>query len=163
MKRLIVLRHGTAEQPEFGRSDFERELTQSGQAEALRVGQTLLERQLIPDVIVSSSARRAVATAQQVALGCKFDRAVIEHSELYSAGVEAILNVIRTSISDNASTALIVGHNPGFAYIIELFGQEFVSLPPAGWAAINLNVESWTEVDRNVESNVTDYATPKST
>jgi phosphohistidine phosphatase len=162
MKRLIVLRHGTAEQPKFGHSDFDRELTKRGEDDSLRVGEVLLERDLKPDVIVSSAAKRAFTTAKRVADGCGFERAVIEHSELYSASLSIILNVIRTSISDTASTALIVGHNPGFHYTIEHFGGSDISLPPTAWASIELQVESWTDVDREIESDVTNFWTPNS-
>ena len=162
MKRLIVLRHGKAEQPVSGHSDFDRELTQRGRDDATRVGEVLFERKLTPDSIISSSAKRAITTAQRVAKSCGFKPDVIELADLYSAGIVAILNVIRTSIPSDATTALIVGHNPGLEYLIELFSLTYQSLPPAGWALINLRIENWSDIDRNTESDIPDLWIPGS-
>lgn len=162
MKRLIVLRHGKAERPVSGRSDFDRELTQRGHDDATRVGEVLFERRLTPDSIISSSAKRAITTAQRVAENCGFKPDVNVRADLYSAGIVAILNVIRTSIPSDATTALIVGHNPGLEYLIELFSLTYRSLPPAGWALINLKIENWSDVDRNTESDMPDLWIPGS-
>ena len=161
MKRLVVLRHGTAESPAHGKSDFDRQLVEIGKQNAARVGQVLIDRVLMPDVIITSSAARAKTTANIVATSCQFQNAVIEHAQLYSASVAEILDVLRTGVSESAATALIVGHNPGFEYVLELFGSEFVSLPPAGWGAVDLDVEAWSDVDRSTTGVLTEFWTPQ--
>src|SRR5689334_12664394 len=65
MKTLLILRHGKAESKgkETVESDHPRTLTDRGRAEAEAQGQMLAKRNVIPDLIVASDARRAYQTA----------------------------------------------------------------------------------------------------
>ena len=63
MKTLLVLRHAKSSWKNPGQSDHERPLNKRGLAAAPRMGQLLAEQQLIPEIILCSTAERARQTA----------------------------------------------------------------------------------------------------
>lgn len=159
MKTLIVLRHAKSEHPP-GVADFDRSLNDRGKRDALRVGEVLLERGLKPDVIVSSSARRARKTAVRAAGTCGYDRVIVETEDLYEAGPWDIITVIQ-QIPENAATALIVGHNPGFWGVVQRLGGSIDQFPTAAWAHISLPVEAWGEVTEMTRGELVELWYPK--
>ena len=63
MKTLYVLRHGQAVRDDQASSDFERELTPRGEAEARQAAAHLQQRAQPPSLVLTSSASRARQTA----------------------------------------------------------------------------------------------------
>ena len=68
MKTLLALRHAKSSWGNANLTDFERPLNKRGQRDAPRMGELLKERDLTPDLIITSSAERALATAEAVAM-----------------------------------------------------------------------------------------------
>lgn len=159
MKTLIVLRHAKSEHLP-GVADFDRGLNGRGQHDALHVGEVLCDRGLIPDVIVSSSARRARRTAARVAKTSGFDRDIIETEDLYEAGVWKVITVIQ-QIPEDAVVALIVGHNPGFWSLVQTLAGAIDQFPTAAWAQIRLPVEFWAEVTDLTRGELVELWYPK--
>ena len=58
-KRLLVLRHAKSDWNEADLPDHERPLNGRGKREAPRVGKSLRQSDRVPDLIISSTARRA--------------------------------------------------------------------------------------------------------
>lgn len=159
MKTLIVLRHAKSEHPP-GVADFDRSLNDRGKRDAQRVGEVLLERGLTPDIIVSSAARRARNTAVRVAQTCGFDSNVVETEDLYEAGPWDIVTVVQ-QIPEDAATALIVGHNPGFWSIANRFTGEIDHFPTAAWASIQVPIEFWAEIGEMTRGELAEFWYPK--
>ncbi len=159
MKSLIVLRHAKSEHPP-GVADFDRSLNDRGKRDAVRVGEVLLERGLKPDVIVSSSARRARKTAERAARACGHDRAIVETEDIYEAGPWDIITVIQ-QIPEDAATAMIVGHNPGFWSLVQTLGGAIDQFPTAAWAQLRLPVEFWGEVSEMTRGELVELWYPK--
>ena len=67
MKRLTLMRHANAQWKDPQISDFDRPLNRRGNSEAEAMGRRLLELQLVPTSLLSSTARRAEQTADIVA------------------------------------------------------------------------------------------------
>ena len=63
MKELFILRHAEAVSAKYNASDFDRQLSKDGLLEARQLGKRCNEAHLLPSVIYSSSARRALTTA----------------------------------------------------------------------------------------------------
>ncbi|MFB3041695.1 MAG: histidine phosphatase family protein, partial [Candidatus Poribacteria bacterium] len=67
MKTLLILRHAKSswEHPEL--TDHDRPLNKRGKRDAPRMGKLLRVQGLVPDLIMSSTAKRARSTAKTVA------------------------------------------------------------------------------------------------
>ncbi|MFM7783685.1 MAG: SixA phosphatase family protein, partial [Gammaproteobacteria bacterium] len=95
MKRLILCRHAKSSWANPGQEDIDRPLNERGKRNAPEMARRLRERGEVPALIVSSPARRALATARLMAeeLGIARDAIVIEDT-LYEASVDAWRRVI---------------------------------------------------------------------
>ena len=160
MKQLIVLRHGKAERPDGAVSDYNRGLTARGKRDAERVGEVLVQNGYIPELIITSSARRARGTAKRA--GQAFDPVVepIETEELYLVGVHDILGIVRT-IPEQTSTAMIVGHNPGFGELVDRKGGPIDAFPTAAFGVIEFDIDVWGEADVRSPAQLAMFWSPK--
>jgi phosphohistidine phosphatase len=59
MKTLLILRHAKSSWKDLELQDHDRPLNKRGKQDALRMGKLLRREDLIPDLIVSSTAVRA--------------------------------------------------------------------------------------------------------
>src|SRR5687767_13225191 len=66
MKTLLLLRHAKSSWKDSKVDDHERSLNKRGKNDAPKMGRLLREEDLLPDLIVSSSAKRCRKTAEQV-------------------------------------------------------------------------------------------------
>lgn len=149
MKQLLLIRHGKSDWDHPGLSDHDRPLNERGRRDAPRVALALLERGVKADLIVSSTAVRAAATAALVADEMGYPREkIIEISDLYLASPQAILRAIQ-QLDEDTRTVLIFGHNPGMHEAVGLFsnGEEVQDFPTLAVGRIELAVEFWGEAD----------------
>ena len=85
-RRLTLLRHGQAQPADAAAPDFERPLTQHGRLEARDIAERLLRRGLVPELILTSPAERALGSALILAQTCDIDAAQVRcERELYLA------------------------------------------------------------------------------
>lgn len=117
-RRLVVVRHARAES--FATDDHSRRLTARGWRDALQAGQWLAAQGIAPDVVLSSSATRAVATWEALAEGLETARTdVTVEAALYGAGPEDALEALR-GVPEQARCVLYVGHNPTVFTLVHL-------------------------------------------
>lgn len=159
MKSLIVLRHGKAESP-GGVADFDRSLAGRGTRDAVRVGEVLVERDLMPDLIVTSTAKRAATTARLMAEGCNYSGEIIPSDDLYLPTQSNILSTVR-DIPEQHSRVVIVGHNPGFGMFAMKFVGDVNQFPTCAWTHISFDVEFWGEVSATTKSEGLDFWYPR--
>jgi phosphohistidine phosphatase len=158
MKRLLVLRHAKSDWSRPGVADHDRPLSQRGRQAASAMGEAIAALGLMPDAVLSSSARRARETLALAAAGwpdglasaTTFDRGI------YLKGPGAILaGLARTP--PEASTLLVVGHNPDVQALVLTLASPTDSdpgalarveekFPTAALALLYLPVDSWAEV-----------------
>lgn len=111
MDRLILMRHGKAEQHAASGGDFERALAPRGQNDATLMGKVLAKAGLSPDLALVSSARRTRETWEAVAPAFPAARSE-QRRDLYHAEAQDVLAAIRDDAPDSG-TVMVVGHNPG--------------------------------------------------
>lgn len=118
MRTLVIMRHAKAEAS--APTDFERQLTDRGHAEATEAGRWLAERGVEPDLALVSAAARTQQTWEDVAIAADWDLDVASVEEpLYAASTEAALDLLR-EVSDDIGTLMLIGHNPTVAYLVQL-------------------------------------------
>ncbi|HXQ12381.1 MAG TPA: histidine phosphatase family protein [Caulobacteraceae bacterium] len=111
MHTLILLRHGKAETTSGGGGDFERGLTDRGKSDSALIGHTLARAGIAPDLVLVSTARRAMETWE--AARAAFPSAKVAPArELYHATLEVLEEAIEAA-GAAVSRLMIVGHNPG--------------------------------------------------
>jgi phosphohistidine phosphatase len=145
MKALFAMRHAKSSWKDRTLDDHDRPLKKRGRRAAPRMGQLLLDEQLVPDLVVSSTARRAVETARAVAEACGYRGPVHEIRELYLAMPETHVAVLGR-LGGTAERILVVGHNPGLEGLVEGLSGERVEMPTAAIALIHLPIDRWTEL-----------------
>ena len=109
MSRLFLLRHAKAGWAEPGMRDFDRPLEPLGRTDADSIGAAMRERNLIPDLVLCSSAKRARETHDWMARHIGNARVVFADS-LYSTDAAGYVDFIRESA--DADNVLVIGHNP---------------------------------------------------
>ncbi len=146
MKTLFVLRHAKSswENPDW--SDFERPLNSRGLDAARFIGELIYERNLQPQIIVSSPAKRAKQTAVLVKEIAEISKPVKFDERIYEASPLTLFNLIR-EFDEKWESVLIVGHNPGFENLVRMLTGEAVSMPTAALAKINLSIENWHDLE----------------
>ncbi|HEY0469661.1 MAG TPA: histidine phosphatase family protein [Polyangiaceae bacterium] len=158
MRTLLILRHGKAA-PEEGGSDADRPLTSRGKRDAERIGHSLRKDDLVPDRILSSSARRTRDTARKAAAAAHFSGPIDELDELYLADPEAYITAVRRNAPD-AQRVLLVGHNPGLEALALILTGDPVSLPPAGLVVCSLPIASFGQLVPQVRGEMLRFTRP---
>lgn len=151
MKKLILVRHGKAEDdsPEF--SDFERSLTPRGKLISRLMAQKLKLKEKTPGTIISSPAFRALETALIFAgeFGISPEEIVLA-SNIYHGLNLKNLNLILSSVSEDSDTISLYGHNPAFSDLANNLSKEGCDpMPKSGVVCISFNIKTWSELRRN--------------
>jgi phosphohistidine phosphatase len=146
MKTLLVLRHAKSSWDHPG-PDHDRPLNKRGRRAAQRIAEEIKELNLLPDVIISSTAKRARKTARiiQETSGCRAE--IIQTGELYFEDVGTQISVV-TGADDIHKRIMIVGHNPSFEEIVHELSGEGIVMATATLAVIDFEVLSWSEISQ---------------
>ena len=122
MKKLTIMRHGKAQPRDPANiPDRERLLEERGRKDSRRMGKFYAG--MVPDLIVSSPARRALETAILFAEGAGYNEDIEDDEKIYAAvSANDLLTVLREQEGDHV---LIVVHNPPISALVPLLdGQE---------------------------------------
>ena len=117
VRRLVVMRHAKAES--WGESDQGRTLEPRGHGDAAAAGRWLAELGFVPDHVLVSTAVRTRETWEAVAPAAGWELEPDFDTGLYAAGPEAALDLIR-EVPPEATSVLVIGHNPTIAYLAQL-------------------------------------------
>jgi len=148
MKTLYLVRHAKSSWDERGVSDHDRELNARGKRDAPKMGELLAGMGYHPDIIYSSSAKRALTTAKIFAenVGYPVENIVVTN-RIYEAATKDLVNIIN-EIDDKFESAMLFGHNPSFTVLSNLLTDKYIdNMPTCSVAAISLNIDSWKEVE----------------
>jgi phosphohistidine phosphatase len=111
VKTLALLRHAKSSWDDASLDDHDRPLTRRGERAARRVGTWLAGSGAAPDLVLCSSARRAVDTLGGVLARLDREPRVCTEDALYATDPEGLLARIR-SVEDAVDSLLLVGHDP---------------------------------------------------
>ncbi len=159
MKTLYIIRHAKSRKDLFGVNDFDRPLAERGFQDAITMANRLKDKLVVPDVLISSPALRAITTAKLFAETLDYPEKKIQlELDIYEAFSSDILTILQ-SIPINYNIVLIFGHNPAFTSIFNyLSGCELVNLPTTGIGKLEFDVKSWSEIEMNTaKTNEVDF------
>jgi phosphohistidine phosphatase len=149
MKRLTLVRHSKSDWSLPGQQDWDRALNKRGQRDAPEMARRLRARKLKPDVILSSPAVRALATATIMARELKVPASSVRQDErLYLAAPADMLTVIR-ELGGSARHLMVFGHNPGITDFANRLsaGDHIDNMPTSAVFTATFAIQDWSELD----------------
>ena len=161
MKTLMLLRHAKSSWKDEGLTDHDRPLNKRGKKTAPAMGHLILEKQLVPGLILSSTAVRARATAEAVAEACNYSRAIEHLDELYLATAGELLFQVQSRTDESVDRAMLVAHNPGMGDLVTRLSGQHEPFPTAALAVFELGIDSWRALELGVETRLVHLWRPK--
>ena len=149
MLELILFRHARSETFSTSITDFDRDLVDSGIQDTNKVCSYLATKIDTPDRIISSPAKRALATADIIATALQYPEDAIEtQAEIYEASLKNLQEIIDTFRMKD-KRILLVGHNPGFSELSTYLAGNAMALPTAAVAGFRFNLSTWKAICQN--------------
>lgn len=114
------------------------------------MGSKLKEKGVMPDLILSSPANRALSTAKVIAGEIGYSKSDIQtNGDIYYAATPTLLKIV-CSIDDQYNTVFLFGHNPGVTDFANYLTESYIdNLPTTGVVHINFETaNSWQEISR---------------
>ncbi|MEP7212587.1 MAG: histidine phosphatase family protein [Acidobacteriota bacterium] len=145
MKRLYLLRHAKSSWSEPDLADFDRPLNSRGLDAAPFMGRYIATKDYLPDLIVSSPARRALETAELVRENTGANIEIQLNDRVYEASPQTLLQ-IAAAVDDAAGSVMLVGHNPGMEAFVRLLTGRSEAMPTAALAVIDLGIDCWSNI-----------------
>jgi phosphohistidine phosphatase len=148
VKRLTLMRHADAQWKDPEVADFARPLNRKGHSEAESMARRLIELTLIPDLIITSPARRTAQTGEIIARELSLLPRSIRYEEpLYLGGAQDILKLVRT-VGPRVLHLMIIGHNPGISELAHLLSHsdDMEGLATAALCTITFDTDEWPAV-----------------
>ncbi len=151
-----MLRHAKAASQ--GPDDHSRVLTARGRRQATAVGTDLARTPVrgmeTPRLVLASSARRAVETAELVVAQLGSGVELVVERALYGADADAVVDILR-GLADDVASVMVVGHNPTMHELAVglLDGEDTEAatvlergFPTAALAVLGVSDDSWATV-----------------
>jgi len=160
MKTLLLLRHAKSSWKHPELADHDRPLNKRGRRTAPQVSALLQDEDLIPDLILCSSAVRAHTTALLVAKACAYAGEIKRIRKLYLAESQTYVEVLR-QVAEKHARVLVVGHNPGLEALIEALTRKAMAMPTAALAQVELSLKRWSDLDTDTDCKLVNVWRPK--
>jgi phosphohistidine phosphatase len=154
VRLLTIIRHAKSSW-DAKIEDHDRPLDSVGKKTAPKLGAALAKnKKFKPDLILSSTANRAITTAQMIARKIKYDpKKIVETKDLYLASSDKLITAMNTLVDEDVNHLVIVGHNPG----IEMLAHALLKprkgsidqMPMCSMARFELSADKWSKVGEN--------------
>jgi len=146
-KTVILMRHGKSSWARINVGDHERQLLVVGIKKTNKVALYLKDKNILPDMILSSTATRAFETAKIVASQIGYPIEKIKTSKnIYHAGVDEIFDEI-FQLDNSVESVMIFGHNPTFTDFVNIYQRPQIdNLPTSSVASISFKTAKWESV-----------------
>ena len=147
MKELTIIRHAKSSWDNPSISDFDRPLNSRGKQNATMMGKVLHEEGIVFDQIISSSANRAITTANTIACSIGYPKETIKKElNFYGADTYTIFTKLKR-LNPSIVHVAICRHNPTFHSLIEkICFTSIVKFPTCAIASITLEIDVWKEL-----------------
>lgn len=159
MKTLLILRHAKSSWA-GNTADHERPLNKRGQRDAPRIGELLRAEDLLPDLILTSTAVRARTTADLVAEYSGYEGSPRQVRSFYHGSPSAFVHALR-ALPAGYDRVLVVAHNPGLEELLEELTGEDEVLPTGALARVSLPITHWSQLRANGGGELLDLWRPR--
>lgn len=160
MKTLLILRHAKSSWKDLDLADHDRPLNKRGKRDAPRMGRLLQDEGLLPDLILSSTAKRARKTVAGLMEGSGTSPEVQYTRDFYHAYPETFITIL-SELDDNYDQVMIVGHNPGLEELLEVLTGDYERMPTAALAQVVLPIQHWADLGVEADGDLIVVWRPK--
>ncbi len=129
MKTLVLVRHAKSDWSTPALSDFDRPLNKRGLKDAPRMARELKDLGLLPDLILTSPANRALTTASIMSEVFAFDPERIDQIPSLYLGSPEDLEIAVTKRIGQSETLYLYAHNPGISIFASLLAERDIAMP----------------------------------
>ena len=134
-----MLRHAKSSWDDLTLKDFDRPLNYRGRNDAKKIGNRLLNLDLIPELIISSSSLRTKQTVEILKSVTVANITTKFTQDLYHANPEVLKEHFLKYYKDY-KIVMLVGHNPGIYYLFEqLSNVSIVNYPTCSFSVFKYN------------------------
>ncbi|MGQ0828838.1 MAG: SixA phosphatase family protein [Bacteroidota bacterium] len=143
MKTLYLVRHAKSDH-DGHLIDIDRPLNMRGYRDAYNMSFLMKEKQLLPNLIISSPAIRALTTALIFCRTFKSEpNDILLYSSLYETRVQDYIDVI-TQSDDQYKSIMLFAHNPTITDLANTLTSYFTqNIPTCGIVGITNNCLQW--------------------
>jgi phosphohistidine phosphatase len=146
MKRLHLVRHAKSSWDEPALADHDRPLAARGQRDLAVMSRHLARQHPAPDLLLSSSALRALQTAEGLAAAWRLPACdIVVQARIYEASLATLLSLLQ-GLPVHCRSALLVGHNPGLSELAHHLHASLTHLPTCAVLSLELAIDSWAEL-----------------
>ncbi|MAU81543.1 MAG: phosphoglycerate kinase [Gordonia sp.] len=146
-RTLVLMRHGKSGYP-AGVGDHDRPLADRGRREAALAGRWMTDEGLRIDAVICSTATRTRQTLDRTGV----DAPVVYVDDVYGGSPDEVLEAVRVHAPADASTVLVVGHEPGMpATALTLDADSSIErFPTSAYAVVTVGTD-WDRVGLDVD------------
>lgn len=159
-KQLLLMRHAKSDWPAEIESDHDRPLNVRGRKAAVKMGRWIQKQDLLPDIVLCSSARRTQETIERMLPNWSIKSPVFPTAALYLAAASKILSIVRSDGMES-NRLLVVGHNPGMAELVAHLCGQSDRFSTAALAIVEFEIDSWTDLLPGSKANGHEIIDPK--
>ncbi len=144
MKTLYIIRHPQKD-TSTSNNDISVKLTEQGLIDATAMGQQLKQKNVQPDLIVSSPSYRTKTAAKKIAKELGYEKKVIYNEVLYQGYLEEMIEAL-TFTFYTVETLVVVGHNPLLSNLANNLVAYKDSMQMGECLRIDFDTDSWVDI-----------------
>lgn len=160
-KQLLILRHAKSDHGNRSLSDHDRPLNDRGRESAAKMGAFMRKRDLLPELVLSSSAVRTTETLSLLAQAAELHAKTEFQDLLYLASAPTMLESAATRAQEERCV-MLVGHNPGSEDVLHVLGLGIHEMPTCSLAHIELDIDDWVLATGSIKARLIDLWLVKS-
>lgn len=148
MKKIYLIRHAKSSWKDETLNDFDRNLNKKGKEDIKFMAKRLKSFGIMPNLIISSPAKRAKKTTEGIASIIGYDvNKIIYQPSLYESSPEEYLRVLR-NVNDSFRSIFLIAHNPTLTEVGELLsGAILTNIPTCSIVCIEFDVNSFKDIE----------------
>jgi phosphohistidine phosphatase len=123
------------------------------------MGELLKDKELLPQLVLCSTAVRARQTAELLVKSSGFGGQMQLLELFYLAEPPVYLTELR-HVADEVERVLVIGHNPGLEGVVQMLSRQIVSLPTGAIAHFSLPIVRWDELTTSTEGELVEVLLP---
>lgn len=147
IKTVTIMRHAKSSWEDSSAGDHERGLLDKGILRTKKVGEFMIDNKIIPQLLISSTAKRAVETAKIIANSISYEEdKIVLSNKLYLSYTDDVFDEL-FEIDNSIDSVMVFGHNPCLTDLVNMFLKKQIdNLPTSGMAVIEFRTDKWEEI-----------------